>query len=562
MPALHELYIHDVRLKQLHLQNFRGFGNVTLDFSPENPVTVLIADNGGGKSTLLDAMAEFMRRFFQLAIVGKCKNEVYDEKESYKKTLLGEKDILNERNNASAFAVFNLSYPYPDKVVFEWMDNCAQHLDEHLIVGEAATLGREGKIWTLQLKQKKEFITCYLPDEFQNIPKDLEMLFKQLSDFKVAIYNDQKWHPTPLSIPLLRETKLEFELTRGRSDSMKYVSLPANPKTYLDFTTALNGSKGFISDYAYSTSGYNRYNPLDESYEVLPLLAYYGGSAINTRYDGELKLPYKAGEFQAYKDAFEPQRFNFEEFFAWALWANEKQHHAWKRVKDTILEVMNADHPWYEDISIEAQTLVFYKKPDQESEPVPVEVFQLSDGEKNIMALVGDLAKRAVQLNAVLFKVDVDSDSVILSNPLRYTPGIVLIDEIDLHLHPKWQAKAIAILQKLLPNVQFFITSHSPTVVANFENGSLYIINEGNVIKHSSDYFGREINAVLRNVLGANDRHVPTQQKIDRLLNLIDSEPNNQGIQELLTELIAQVGEDDPDVQKAISLWELSKFND
>jgi len=175
-----------------------------------------------------------------------------------------------------------------------------------------------------------------------------------------------------------------------------------------------------------------------------------------------------------------------------------------------------------------------------------------SDGFRNLIYLIMDLIWRASQLNPWLS----------LDELAAQQTGCVTIDEIDLHLHPKWQAKAIAILQKLLPNVQFFITSHSPTVVANFENGSLYIINEGNVIKHSSDYFGREINAVLRNVLGANDRHVPTQQKIDRLLNLIDSEPNNQGIQELLTELIAQVGEDDPDVQKAISLWELSKFND
>lgn len=88
MPAFNELFFHNVRLKQLQLQNFRGFRNITMDFPAENLITVLIADNGGGKSTILDAAAEFIRRFFHLAISGKNENEPYE-------TPLSEKDILN-----------------------------------------------------------------------------------------------------------------------------------------------------------------------------------------------------------------------------------------------------------------------------------------------------------------------------------------------------------------------------------------------------------------------------------------------------------------------------------
>jgi predicted ATP-binding protein involved in virulence len=175
-----------------------------------------------------------------------------------------------------------------------------------------------------------------------------------------------------------------------------------------------------------------------------------------------------------------------------------------------------------------------------------------SDGFRNIIYLIIDIIWRASQLNPWLT----------LDQLAEQQTGCVTIDEIDLHLHPKWQAKTIGILQELLPNVQFFITTHSPTVVANFENGSLYIINENNIIKQNATYFGKEINAILRNVLGANDRHVPTQLKIDRLLNLIDTDPNNQTIEILLNELKDQIGADDPDLQKAISLWELSKYED
>jgi len=116
------------------------------------------------------------------------------------------------------------------------------------------------------------------------------------------------------------------------------------------------------------------------------------------------------------------------------------------------------------------------------------------------------------------------------------------------------------IVQELLPNVQFFIKTHSPTVVANFDKGSLYVINEGGVVKHNSDYFGKEINSILRNILGAYDRHVPTQNKIDRLLQLIDTNPDNDDIDIQLNELVRQLGQDDPDIQKAFALFELSKY--
>jgi predicted ATP-binding protein involved in virulence len=70
-----------------------------------------------------------------------------------------------------------------------------------------------------------------------------------------------------------------------------------------------------------------------------------------------------------------------------------------------------------------------------------------------------DLIWRASQLNPWLT----------LEQLSEQQTGCVTIDEIDLHLHPKWQAKTIGILQELLPNVQFFITTHSPMVVANFK---------------------------------------------------------------------------------------------
>lgn len=83
-----------------------------------------------------------------------------------------------------------------------------------------------------------------------------------------------------------------------------------------------------------------------------------------------------------------------------------------------------------------------------------------SDGFRNLLYLFIDMVWRASQLNPWLNYQELK----------KQTHGIVLIDEIDLHLHPKWQAEVLTLLGKLFPNVQFIITTHSPTVIANFKH--------------------------------------------------------------------------------------------
>ncbi|ESC16106.1 RecF/RecN/SMC family protein [Salmonella enterica subsp. enterica serovar Agona str. 0292] len=96
---------------------------------------------------------------------------------------------------------------------------------------------------------------------------------------------------------------------------------------------------------------------------------------------------------------------------------------------------------------------------------VELDIQQLSQGEKTIFTLVGDLARRLILLNPNL------------SNPLLGY-GIVLIDEIDLHLHPQWQQTIIERLTSTFPNVQFVITTHSPQVLSTVSSRSVRILQE------------------------------------------------------------------------------------
>jgi predicted ATP-binding protein involved in virulence len=200
----------------------------------------------------------------------------------------------------------------------------------------------------------------------------------------------------------------------------------------------------------------------------------------------------------------------------------------------------------------DAFSLKIYQDPDfknelfvnyDEEHNLPLSYY--SDGFRNLIYLIFDLVWRASQLNPWLTLEEI-TDQVF---------GVVTIDEIDLHLHPKWQSKAIEIIQLIFPKVQFFITTHSPTVVANFQNGTLYVISENQIQKHPSDFFGKQINNVLRNILGASDRHIPTQNKLDRLFRLID-ENNPDGYSPLLVELKDLLGLEDVDINKAVALIE------
>jgi len=86
----------------------------------------------------------------------------------------------------------------------------------------------------------------------------------------------------------------------------------------------------------------------------------------------------------------------------------------------------------------------------------------MSDGFRNMIAMVADIAHRAARLNPHLG-----------SNAAAKATGVVLIDEIDLHLHPKWQRRVVDDLKSSFPNMQFIVTTHSPFIIQSLSPGEL-----------------------------------------------------------------------------------------
>lgn len=149
-------------------------------------------------------------------------------------------------------------------------------------------------------------------------------------------------------------------------------------------------------------------------------------------------------------------------------------------------------------------------------------VAQLSQGEKSLIALVGDIARRLAMLNPAL------------ENPLT-GDGIVLIDEVDLHLHPSWQRKLCDRLTDTFPHCQFVLTTHSPLVISDYKNALVYTLMNGKLEELPSQY-GQDANTVLLEVMDTSIRNEKIEGEINDLLDAIQDSNLTQA-RELLTEL-------------------------
>jgi predicted ATP-binding protein involved in virulence len=153
-------------------------------------------------------------------------------------------------------------------------------------------------------------------------------------------------------------------------------------------------------------------------------------------------------------------------------------------------------------------------------------VSQLSQGEKSMMALVGDIARRLAMMNPAL------------ANPLEGT-GVVLIDEVDLHLHPKWQRHLIHQLTATFPHCQFILTTHSPLVISDTKDILCYVLDDGE-LEERNGLYGLDANQVLLSVMDTDVRNSKVQARLDRLLELLQDKKLKEAktlFEELSTDL-------------------------
>jgi predicted ATP-binding protein involved in virulence len=161
----------------------------------------------------------------------------------------------------------------------------------------------------------------------------------------------------------------------------------------------------------------------------------------------------------------------------------------------------------------------------------------LSDGERSILGLVADIARRAAILNPQF------AEKAALE-----TDGVVLIDEIDQHLHPRWQRKIVGDLRRTFPNVQFIATTHSPFIIQSLRPGELIRL-DGDV---SDDAQAGSIEDIVEGLMGVEvpqrsqrfQDMMEAARKYYAALNEKRSEEDVKGLRLRLDELLAPFSDD------------------
>ncbi len=171
----------------------------------------------------------------------------------------------------------------------------------------------------------------------------------------------------------------------------------------------------------------------------------------------------------------------------------------------------------------------------------------LSDGIRSVLAMVGDIAYRCIKLNPHLGL-----------NAAKETQGVIMIDEVDMHLHPAWQQTVLVDLIKAFPKIQFIVTTHSPQVISTVPSHQIRILDENNVYSAEAGTQGAESSRILKRIFGVEPRpeNDPNTKLLNKYLDLVYSDKwvnaeAKKEIQKIRQELDAIYQGNDPALTEA-----------
>ena len=284
----------------------------------------------------------------------------------------------------------------------------------------------------------------------------------------------------------------------------------------------------------------------EENYKFdIPLAVYYPVNRSVLDVPLEINHSSSFKQIDAYEGALSGIRINFDRFFQWFRIIEDAENEERRddinyrdrqleAVRKAISSLLGND---LKDLRVRRKPWLrmTVQKGDEE-----LIVEQLSDGEKSLLALAGDLARRLAIAKPSL------------PDPLQGS-AVVLIDEIEQHLHPAWQRKVISRLTETFPNCQFIITTHSPQVISKVQPDSIYILaKEGDniVTKRPSSSFGRDSNRILEDLMDVDERPSEIKEQLLELFRLIDA-GNLEKARKLREELADKIGTDEPEFVRA-----------
>ena len=274
----------------------------------------------------------------------------------------------------------------------------------------------------------------------------------------------------------------------------------------------------------------------------LPLAVYYPVNRAVLDIPLRIRKRHPFDRLAAYDQALSGEWSSFRVFFEWF------------REREDLENENRLDRPEFRDSQLQAvrtateRFLAGFKGLKVRRSPLRMVVEkhgeelivnQLSDGEKCTLAMAGDLARRMAIANPAM------------ADPLQ-GEAVVLIDEIDLHLHPEWQHRIIAALTKTFPKCQFLLSTHSPPILGHLDSKSIWILQRtksGVSAKRPDDAYGQTTDRILEDIMGVPPRPKEVQNTLNKLFRAIERGEMMEAKQ-LLSHMQLKVGPD-PDLVKA-----------
>jgi predicted ATP-binding protein involved in virulence len=252
----------------------------------------------------------------------------------------------------------------------------------------------------------------------------------------------------------------------------------------------------------------NAYGDPSRAGDQAPLVVYYTTDRAGYRFPKALPKAVPSGQAMAYNGALFNRTVDYKDFMARFRVAVSQEdedpsensafigQNAIKAVNAAIEIFLNGftnlkvvDHP---------PRLLIQKNGEIR------DIKQLSDGERSFIAMISDLGRRLALANPEL------------ENPLLGA-GVVLIDELELHLHPKWQLEVAEKLRTTFPNIQFIITTHSPFIIQTARQGEVILLGGELEI----DPYGKSLEEVAKYVMDVqNTEYSPRIKEMREIARL------------------------------------------
>lgn len=397
------MHIHRIALK-----DYRCFASLSVLFHPQ--MTVLVAPNGQGKSAILDAIKVALWPFVAGFDLGSTTNDV---------TGIHIDDVRRE-----SYGAHDMDWRLPSEIVAEGEVHATQLVFDGDLRGAVAALAVAGNDGTLQLPSALRWQSYRYRDSVRKATKTKDRpshhasgLFEVATALQRRAFSDRGDRPDDLPM-------LGYYGT-GRLWAQKKLTTPqrAVDSESRSRTFAYRDCLDPASSYKHFAVWFSR---VHQAYLQAQIRNLERGLGLDANVPDDVGAPFRA-------------------------------------VQNAIDRILGPHTGWHRlQYSVAHEELVLHHEQHGE-----FKVSQLSDGIRNMLALVGDIAYRCYKLNPHLGE----------KAAIR-TSGIVLIDEVDMHLHPRWQQTVLTELMAAFPMLQFVVTTHSPQVLTSVDASCIRMLRE------------------------------------------------------------------------------------